>query len=132
MNALYEEYSRLLSLPDSMDPTSDTARLLAEVDAKLKQHEKAEVELWRADMEASLPGPIADAVALNDALSEWNDSGPTSLHRTRAETKECGCMADEYACQMRADPDRDIHICLCLCHAGGPEEITKDVIVRWE
>lgn len=69
MDALYEEYARLLSQPDALDPQSDTAKEIAAVDAKLQQHEKAEAELWRAEFEASLPIPIADVVALNQELA---------------------------------------------------------------
>jgi hypothetical protein len=49
MNILYDEYSRLLSLCDALDADSVTAKLLAEIDAKLQQYEKAEAELWRAE-----------------------------------------------------------------------------------
>jgi hypothetical protein len=69
VDALYDEYARLLSLPDALDADSDTARQIAEVNAKLEQHEKAEAELWRAEFEASLPIPIADVVALNQELA---------------------------------------------------------------
>jgi hypothetical protein len=70
MDALYDEYARLLSQPDALDADSDTARQLAEVDAKLQQHEKAEAALWRAELEARLPIPIADVVALNQELAD--------------------------------------------------------------
>lgn len=69
MDALYDEYARLLSLPDALEPDSETARQIAEVDAKLQAYEKAEAELWRAEAEASLPVPIADIMALNAELA---------------------------------------------------------------
>lgn len=69
MDTLYDEYARLLARSDALDPDSETARQLAEVDAKLQRYEKAEAAAWRAEFEASLPIPIADVVALNQELA---------------------------------------------------------------
>jgi hypothetical protein len=80
MDALYDEYARLLSLPDALDADSDTARQIAEVDAKLQQHEKAEAELLRAELDARLPIPIEEVEAFNqeirDAIARARDHAP--------------------------------------------------------
>jgi hypothetical protein len=70
MQALYDEYSRLLSLPDALDADSDTARELAAVEADIEQYERAEAELLRAELDARLPIPIDQVVALNEELAD--------------------------------------------------------------
>jgi hypothetical protein len=70
MDALYDELARLLSRPDALDPESDTARELAAVEAELDQYERAEAELLRAELDARLPIPIDQVVALNEELAD--------------------------------------------------------------
>lgn len=70
MDALYDELALLLARADALDPESDTAKQIAEVEAKLQRHEAAEAELWRREVEARLPIPIAEVVAFNEELAD--------------------------------------------------------------
>lgn len=70
MDALYDELAQLLARADALDPESDTAKQIAEVEAKLQRYEATEAELWRREIEARLPIPIADVVAFNEELAE--------------------------------------------------------------
>jgi hypothetical protein len=70
MDALYDELALLLARADALDPESDTAKQIAEVEAKLQRYEAAEAELWRREVEARLPVPLAEVVAFNEELAD--------------------------------------------------------------
>lgn len=51
MDALYDEFARLLGNDDVLDPESETARQVAEARAKLRQCERVDIELWKEGLE---------------------------------------------------------------------------------
>lgn len=85
MDALYDEYSELLGRPDALDPESETAKQIAEVEARLEQHEQAEADILRAEFEAQLPVPLDEIATFNEELADV-------LARARA-----GAAADDSA-----------------------------------
>ena len=70
VDALYDELARLLARADALEPESDTAKQIAEVEAKLQRYEAAEAELWRREVEARSPMPIAEVAAFNEELAD--------------------------------------------------------------
>lgn len=55
---LYDELGRLMARPDAFDRGSETARAIAELDAELTEHERAEAEVLAREFEERLLMPI--------------------------------------------------------------------------
>ena len=76
-DALYEQLSELLGRPDALDPESDTARAIADVEAALTKLERVEAEQLRARFEDGLLLPLTAGAdferKLADALSDDRD-----------------------------------------------------------
>lgn len=70
MDALYEEFARLLVMPDALDPDSETAKQLAEVKAKLEPYKKAEALLIEQAFEDSLLMPIDAGATFDEKLAK--------------------------------------------------------------
>ena len=70
MDALYDEFARLLVKPDALDPDSETAKQIAEVKAKLEPYKKAEALLIEQAFEDSLRLPMDAGAAFDEKLAK--------------------------------------------------------------
>jgi hypothetical protein len=70
MDALYDEFARLLVQPDALDPDSETAKQIAAVKAKLEPYKKAEALLVEQAFEDSLRLPIDAGEAFDEKLAK--------------------------------------------------------------
>jgi hypothetical protein len=70
MDALYEEFARLLVKSDALDPESETAKELAEVKTKLEPYKRAEALLIERAFEDSLLLPMNAGEAFDEKLAK--------------------------------------------------------------
>ena len=70
MDALYEEFARLLVKPDALDPDSETAKQIADVKAKLEPYKRAEALLIEQAFEDSLLLPMNAGEAFDEKLAK--------------------------------------------------------------
>lgn len=70
MDALYDELSELLGKPDALDSESETAKQIAEVEARLERFQQAEADIMRAAFEARLPVPLDEIATFNEELAD--------------------------------------------------------------
>lgn len=70
LDALYDEFARLLVKPDALDPESETAKQIAEVQAKLEPYKKAEALRIEQVFEDGLLLPIDAGAAFDENLAK--------------------------------------------------------------
>lgn len=70
VDALYDEFARLLVKPDALDPESETAKQIAEVQAKLEPYKKAEALRIEKVFEDGLLLPIDAGAAFDENLAK--------------------------------------------------------------
>ena len=70
MDALYDEFARLLVKPDALDADSETAKQIAEVKAKLEPYKRAEALLIERAFEDSLLLPMNAGEAFDEKLAK--------------------------------------------------------------
>lgn len=73
MERLYDTLAELLALPDALEPDSDTARRIREVEATLEALEQEEARELQAAFEASLTMPLGAGAALAKEIADVLD-----------------------------------------------------------
>jgi hypothetical protein len=70
MDALYDELAELLARADALDPASDTAARMAEVEARLEALEQREADELQAAFEDSLLMPLGTGAELAQEVAD--------------------------------------------------------------
>jgi hypothetical protein len=70
VDALYDEFARLLVEPDALDPDSETAKQIAAVKARLEPYKKAEALRVEQVFQDSLLLPIDAGAALDERIAK--------------------------------------------------------------
>lgn len=70
IDALYDEFARLLVKPDALDPESETAKQIVEVKAKLEPYKKAEALQIDQAFQDSLLLPIDAGATLDEKIAK--------------------------------------------------------------
>lgn len=80
MNELYDALAELLGRQDALDPDSETARRIAEIEKQLEQLEGQEADRLRAAFEGTLRMPLDAGAVLDqeiaDVLARHRDRTP--------------------------------------------------------